>query len=759
MSDSLRGGDAPVSPFAGGGVTAIERLSPAQQDALFDEAFVDAEVLPAEEEEKEEGNDAMVQLDFGAVDAVDGDGGDSDDDYMMDWEGADSSDGSSSEGSESGTAAGGGGRGAVATGKPQRSRNDEPPWVLAKLFKYGMDQAAEDAAKAEFSEDGSAFTGGQSYVQKTGTRDSIKEWKCTYHRKLGCPFRLRIRRPGDEAGVVRIEKRMEHVHDFDAENSSAAVPLKVRIILDTMATEDRPRARKIWDKLAAGGVDIVEEFPASDKNKQAVMSRLRRLKKSAVDKEMVGTFGSLSKFLQDNTVPTDEIDTLEAHSFFCFEGSVVASEPRAACICFSTPHLLQNFDRGDRDLLQWDGTHRMNFQQMPFLVTGASDVRQKFHPGAFCLCFGESIEQISKFGMLTMQAAGAVTGTDVAGAREHTIQDNSDAFFGAGRLVLPNLGGGAMNCYAHMMTGLRKTYKSRFEDKEGYEGFRDDLAFIAGSTIKGGLHELLIEKLLAKHKSRGPKTATALETWEKEYTGDPKGNWAQSCSAPAVPTTNNGLEGYNNSLKEDGTLRLRLHVDEFLDNIKKFVELESKTNQGQGFAVTVELKLDDWRKAQILSASPLYFGSVVTHSGFTFLPSSVFFKEITKGRGGGGRGVKKKIANGLKPYAQIALKPEPRPFSENTKAKQFDEIRTILSKAYHLAPITGRAKAKFGGVGYQCSCTHFWHYGKCKHALGYAIYKKEIAIPPIYNISNIGTERTRGRPKEARGGGALAKDG
>ena len=60
MSDSLRYSDTPASPFAGGGVPAIERLSSAQQAELFDETFVDAEVLPEEEEEEEEGNDALA---------------------------------------------------------------------------------------------------------------------------------------------------------------------------------------------------------------------------------------------------------------------------------------------------------------------------------------------------------------------------------------------------------------------------------------------------------------------------------------------------------------------------------------------------------------------------------------------------------------------------------------------------------------------------------------------------------------------------
>ena len=56
---------------------------------------------------------------------------------------------------------------------------------------------------------------------------------------------------------------------------------------------------------------------------------------------------------------------------------------------------------------------------------------------------------------------------------------------------------------------------------------------------------------------------------------------------------------------------------------------------------------------------------------------------------------------------------------------------------------------------WQCSCPQFWHYGKCKHSLGYAIYKKEVAVPAKYNIAKIGLTRKAGRPANATGGEAL----
>ena len=63
-------------------------------------------------------------------------------------------------------------------------------------------------------------------------------------------------------------------------------------------------------------------------------------------------------------------------------------------------------------------------------------------------------------------------------------------------------------------------------------------------------------------------------------------------------------------------------------------------------------------------------------------------------------------------------------------------------------------------IKYQCSCYGFWHYYKCHHSLAMSIRKKGVKIPDIYNLTNIGSTKKRGRPCAAKGGEALgAKSG
>ncbi|KAH8068398.1 hypothetical protein JL721_6747 [Aureococcus anophagefferens] len=93
-------------------------------------------------------------------------------------------------------------------------------------------------------------------------------------------------------------------------------------------------------------------------------------------------------------------------------------------------------------------------------------------------------------------------------------------------------------------------------------------------------------------------------------------------------------------------------------------------------------------------------------------------------------------------------------FAESVRLEQ-DDWR--VAQAYHLAPLTPTEAKPFAGVRWQCSCNNFWHYGKCKHSLAWAISRGEMTVPAIYRIDRIGDVRKRGRPKKAKGGEALSQ--
>jgi hypothetical protein len=131
----------------------------------------------------------------------------------------------------------------------------------------------------------------------------------------------------------------------------------------------------------------------------------------------------------------------------------------------------------------------------------------------------------------------------------------------------------------------------------------------------------------------------------------------------------------------------------------------------------------------------------------------------SKGEASKKKALKKAAAVKMKEYSRFATKPMDDEFCEEIKAYSFDKLRKSVSECYHLYKLP-KLHRKFGPlILRQCSCPYFWHYGKCKHALGYAIYKKEVVVPAKYSIEKIGKlARKAGRPlANAKGGEALIR--
>lgn len=197
----------------------------------------------------------------------------------------------------------------------------------------------------------------------------------------------------------------------------------------------------------------------------------------------------------------------------------------------------------------------------------------------------------------------------------------------------------------------------------------------------------------------------------------------------------------------------------FLKNMTKTVNIESKTDVE--FHETVQLEADDWRQAQIVAGMASYFSDActVTFEGLVFILTTPTFAAMTdSGKKRMSPHLREKIVDVLKDYAKFELRKDRKKFSKEQRSLDFDKLSSVLSKAYHLSPIDGEEELKrVAGVPWLCSCPQYWHYEKCKHSLGYSIFKGLVQVPPIYRIENIGAVRQPGRQRTARRGDALGE--
>jgi len=177
----------------------------------------------------------------------------------------------------------------------------------------------------------------------------------------------------------------------------------------------------------------------------------------------------------------------------------------------------------------------------------------------------------------------------------------------------------------------------------------------------------------------------------------------------------------------------------------------------------VKIELHDWRVAQVAALMDGYFSTMGLVFDKKIILSTQKYAQIAALRSGRGteeqrnRNVKMAAKKMFEEYSVLAFKGPDDPFGSASEAQSFDEARACIASCYHLYALA-ESERRFGPeILYQCSCPQFWHYGKCKHVLGYAIYKKQIKVPAIYAIEKIGVNRKPGRPSKANGGDALRR--
>ena len=222
---------------------------------------------------------------------------------------------------------------------------------------------------------------------------------------------------------------------------------------------------------------------------------------------------------------------------------------------------------------------------------------------------------------------------------------------------------------------------------------------------------------------------------------------------------------FNPSLLYLGTRR-QLHSLNGGDGIVKcMVEyLATASKMDVFFADAPELKLDDWRQAQLAMdrenmmkhtqvGKVKVFEEGNTEREVLIVPSSALVNEAHKQAAMDPKAfIKQRQVLFLKVHKKGL--PALGDFDKLVNLG-FDHVMDILDSCVVLHELDMPEIE----IKYQCSCYEFWHYYKCRHSLAMSIKKKGVKVPGKYKITNIGSTGKRGRPAEARGGEALGPKG
>ena len=435
-----------------------------------------------------------------------------------------------------------------------------------------------------------------------------------------------------------------------------------------------------------------------------------------------------------------------------------------------------------------DGTARVTNEKKPVLFTGVVDMNQSFHLVSAAVVNSENMPQIFRALKATHKCVDVVRtalGKPPVQAPTYGCADNSDAIQGA----YEGIGTKPINCRIHLHRGVGKAEicaSDRENRKETVSAIKNNMhradtaaTQSAGAVQPNPIAAKVIDLFVEKCEIEG-QVAFA-QNYRKEAMGERKGLHQNALMGPGLPAHTNSLERFNCGFKDDGayssidfnlnssllpmsilnknsivifslgTLWTQPNIQNFVPMMTKF--LGSLSMQDSTFAMVPTIALNDWRHAQIfLEGEQLSFASKLSVGGrdIIIVPSTQTLSHA-RTTADPKEAVKDQIKKYLKVYKKGLVRGA---LGEDPSVVGFDAVMNLLESCYVLFELDGGGKAE---IKFQCSCTQFWHYYKCKHSLGLSIREKGISIPAIYNITNISKKARPGRPKKARQGGALER--
>ena len=195
------------------------------------------------------------------------------------------------------------------------------------------------------------------------------------------------------------------------------------------------------------------------------------------------------------------------------------------------------------------------------------------------------------------------------------------------------------------------------------------------------------------------------------------------------PSTNNGLESINGTLKKESTFRTRTSLAHFItraNDIAKSWSLKrdpSSANHQKIFIKAPTIGTRDFTAAYDWSKEAVIIQKNCQGSKHFFFKSKTALIEVSN--------------TSVKRYND---------FLKSLEFGSFDEYHNIFFSLWHIELCSNSENWREG----KCSCPAFQKNYICKHLIGLASRLKLLTIPDVAKNLDIGAKRKRGRPALAR---------
>lgn len=396
--------------------------------------------------------------------------------------------------------------------------------------------------------------------------------------------------------------------------------------------------------------------------------------------------GELVEWCQKNSSVPESVDKPYV---FAFEHSN-EDEERFFRFVVSTKRLLKHCAHAH--LLCVDATYKVNWMGFPFLVIGTVDRAKKFHPLCFALCTSETeADYAFVFQALTNSIKSLF---DIDFSPKILIADGSFAIRNAFENSFADILLMIM-CYPHVLRNVRKRPLNNAKKNRTPIMHDIHLMHLAPSAqIFNGMAQLFLKKWAKEEKE-------FCDYFEETWLGSRR-NWYESASNYS-PSHNNHVEGYNQAIKRDVTLRERLPLAQFTVAV---IEMTRKLSENyaqnlRSFATEPIMPLSLWRNAASWAKSD------VPQETINKCDDEIVIRVIST------EGMQSGIT-----FDQI----------NKLHQKKWSSFDQFVNGAFHKF-WTVQVSTRNWKVMSKCSCPEFFKNYMCKHIIGVALREKLIKCP------------------------------
>lgn len=239
----------------------------------------------------------------------------------------------------------------------------------------------------------------------------------------------------------------------------------------------------------------------------------------------------------------------------------------------STKRLLQNATKNT----VWctDSTYKLNWQGYPLLIVGTFDAAKHFHLIAVAISKRETVDDFNFLFSSIKEGTNKIFGTVVK--PQYIMSDAAPAIRNGFLKAFPH----NEKAHFHLMCRFhvyKNVKESKLCDSENRKKIFHDLDIVAQSIdleVFHHLSHLFIEKW---------------KTIEPQFSKNFQIEWLTKCplwfsgANILAPSTNNGIEGFNSSIKRCFTFRERLSLTDFKETIMHMIGTTSKSYDGVSVA-------------------------------------------------------------------------------------------------------------------------------------------------------------------------------